>query len=215
MSKIKLAHMGVSSLNGIGTEINFGCHDYLLDYDFIVVSAAEIHESAGLLLEDMDADHDRALAFLTKRSQDLKDFYHYGGTLVLLLDEEPIIQRMEYVPEFGHGKLIDVLSTRPAKINYIIQHGTNVQHHPIASPLADTVDVYFKAILNHSGTNTLLRTQRTKQPISYHCRVDKGFFLTLPDIAFKNPDNPDAPAEVLAQVLSICQTLKQPQLQLA
>lgn len=215
MSKIKLAHMGVSSLNGIGTEIDFGCHDYLLDYDFIVVSATAMHEAAHFLSEEMDADHDRTLAFLTKRSQDLKDFYHYGGTLVLLLDEEPTIQHMQNVPEFGYGKLIDVLSTRPAKINYIIQHGTNVQHHPIASPLANTVDVYFKAILNHSGTNTLLRTQRTKQPVSYHCRVDKGFFLTLPDIDFKNPDAPDAPAEVLAQVLSICQTLKQPQLQLA
>jgi len=215
MSKINLAHMGVSSLNGIGTEIQFSCDDYLLDYDFIVVSAAAMHESASVLLQDMDTDRKSALAFLTKRQQDLKDFYHYGGTLVLLLDEAPIYQRMQHVAEFGYGKLIDVLSTCPAKIDYVIQYGTNVQHHPIASPLADTVDVYFKAILNHSGTNTLLLTQRTKQPVSYHCQVDEGFFLTLPEMDFKNPDNPNSPAEVLAQVIDICQTLKQPQLQFA
>jgi hypothetical protein len=215
MSTIKLAHIGVSSLNGIGTEIDFGSDDYLLDYDYIVVSAGAMHEAVDFLLEDINANPNRAQTFLTKRQQDLKDFYHYGGTLVLLLNDDPICQRMDDVPEFGYGKLIDVLSTRPAKINYIIQHGTNVQHHPIAGPLINMADVHFKAILNHSGTNTLLRTQRTKQPVSYHHRVDKGFFLTLPDIVCKNYDNPDAPAEVFAQILTICQTLKQPQLQLA
>lgn len=215
MSKIKLAHIGISSLDGIGTEINFGCDDYLLDYDFIVVSAIAVREEAGFLLEQMDDDPDRVLVFLTKRSQDLKDFYHYGGTLVLLLNDDPILQDMHDVREFSNGKLIDMLSTRPAKINYVLQNGTNVQYHPTASPLAQTVDICFKAILDHTGTNTLLRTQRTKQPVSYHRRVDKGFFLALPDIDFKNPDNPDAPAEVFAQLLNICQTLTQPQLQLA
>ncbi|HEY9195274.1 MAG TPA: hypothetical protein VIM77_03390, partial [Mucilaginibacter sp.] len=152
MSKIKLAHIGLADFEGIGTEIKFLCDDYLLDYDFIIASGMAIMEDMNYLQQEMPTDE--ALACFKKRSNDLKEFYHHGGTLVLLINDSHVCPGFECTPEFNDGKLIDIMSTRPAKINYVTQHGSNVQYHPIVNALTSTVQMNFKAILNHTGPNT-------------------------------------------------------------
>lgn len=215
MSNIKLAKIGVNSFSGIGSNIRFLSNDYLLDYDFILVSTSAIIEEVIECRDEIDADYDGVMEFFKKRTNDLKEFYHYGGCLVLMLDQNPVYATMEGISQFKNGKLINLLSTQKAKIRYVLQNGYNLKYKPVLSPFTDAVNMNFKAILNHNYPDTLLYTMRTEQPLSYHRQVGNGFFLAMPGFTLQNPYDSETNNEVFNQLVSICQTLKQPQAQLA
>ncbi len=207
MSTIKLAKIGAKAFNGIGTDIRFLSNDYLLEYDVIIVSASAILEEFS---EDPDQfDREEFMDFFDKRQADLKEFYKYGGRLILLIDENPVYNDLEGVEEFQEGKLINILSTCRPRIEYVLQTGSNVICADVITPFTNTVSIDFKALLNHRVNKPLITTQRSKQRLSYHQKVADGFFMALPAIYVHEAHNTEMIKETFKQLINICNRLQQ------